>query len=72
MTKVIIIGIIIAGIIIGILAVSSLEIFSNIADNDVSSEPILGKDGEGSGSDPKPPGKNFSIELDEKMGLSTP
>ena len=72
MNKVIIIGIILAGIIIGILAVSSLEIFSNIGDNDVSSEPILGKDGEGSGSDPKPPGKNFSIELDEKMGLSTP
>jgi hypothetical protein len=71
-TKVIIIGIILAGIIIGILAVSSLEIFSNMRDNDVSSEPILGKDGEDSGPEPKPPGKNFSIELDEKMGLSSP
>ncbi len=72
MTKVIIIGIIIAGIIIGILAVSSLEIFSNMGDNDVSSEPSLGKEGEDSDLEGKPQGRNLSIELDEKMGLSAP
>jgi len=67
--KVIIIGIILAGIIIGVLAVFSPEFFSNTEDNDVSSEPILGKEEE---SDPKPPGRNLSIELSEEMGLSSP
>ncbi len=57
--------------VLGIWGVLSLEIFSITEDNDVS-EPILGKEGEDSGHEPKPPGKNFSIELDEKMGLSSP
>ena len=72
MNKVIIIGIILLVIIIGILAVLSPEIFSNMGDNDVSSEPILGKDGEDSGPESKPSGRNLSIELNEKMGLSSP
>jgi len=70
--KVVIIGIILAGIIIGILVVLSLDIFSNTEDNDVSPEPILGKEGEDPGPEPKPPGRNLSIELNEKMGLSAP
>jgi len=69
--KIIIIGIILAGIILGILGVLSLEIFSIKEDNDIS-EPILEKEGEDSGHEPKPPGRNFSIELEEKMGLSAP
>jgi hypothetical protein len=69
--KGIIIGIIFTGMILGIWGVLSLEIFSITEDNDIS-EPILGKEGEDSGHEPKPPGRNFSIELDEKMGLSAP
>jgi len=69
--KAIIIGVGVSGIIIGILAVLSLDLFSILEDDDVS-EPILGKEGEDSGLEPKPPGRNFSIELDEKMGLSAP
>jgi len=69
--KIIIIGIILAGIILGILGVLSLEIFSIKEDNDIS-ERILEKEGEDSGHEPKPPGRNFSIELEEKMGLSAP
>jgi len=69
--KIIIIGIILAGIILGIWGVLSLEIFSIKEDNDIS-EPILEKEGEDSGHEPKPPGRNFSIELEEKMGLSAP
>ncbi len=71
MNKIIIIGIILAGIILGILGVLSLEIFSITEDNDIS-EPILEKEGEDSGYEPRPPGRNFSIELEEKMGLSAP
>ncbi len=71
MNKIIIVGIILAGIILGILGVLSLEIFSIKEDNDIS-EPTMEKKGEDSGYEPKPPGRNFSIELDEKMGLSAP
>ena len=71
MNKGIIIGIIFTGMILGIWGVLSLEIFSITEDNDIS-EPILGKEGEDSGHEPKSPGRNFSIELDEKMGLSAP
>ncbi len=71
MNKVIIIGIILVGMVLGIWGVLSLEIFSITEDNDIS-EPILEKEGEDSGHEPKPPGRNFSIELDEKMGLSAP
>jgi hypothetical protein len=70
--KAVIIGIVVSGIVIGILVVSSLDSFSIIEDNDVSSDPILGKEGEDSGLEPKPLGRNLSIELDEKMGLSAP
>ena len=71
MNKVVIIGIILAGMILGIWGVLSLEIFSITEDNDIS-EPILEKEGEDYGNEPKPSGRNFSIELDEKMGLSAP
>jgi len=69
--KIVIIGIILAGMILGVWGVLSLEIFSITEDNDVS-EPILEKEGEDSGHELKPLGRNFSIELDEKMGLSAP
>ncbi len=71
MNKAVIIGIAVLGIIIGILAVLSLDLFSILKDDDVS-EPILVNEVEDSGQEPKPPGRNFSIELDEKMGLSAP
>ncbi len=71
MNKVVIIGIILAGMILGIWSVLSLEIFSIKEDNDIS-EPILEKEGEDPVYEPKPPGRNFSIELEEKMGLSAP
>jgi len=69
--KAVIIGIGVSGIIIGILAALSLDLFSNLEDDNVS-EPILVNEGEDSGQEPKPKGRNFSIELDEKMGLSAP
>ena len=71
MNKVVIIGIILVGMILGIWGIFSLDIFSISKDNDIS-EPTLGKEGENSGYEPKPTGRNFSIELDEKMGLSAP
>ncbi len=71
MNKAVIIGIVVLGTIIGILAVLSLDLFSILEDDDVS-EPILVNEVEDSGQEPKPPGRNFSIELDEKMGLSAP
>ena len=71
MSKVVIIGIILTGMILGIWGIFSLDIFSVSEDNDIS-EPTLGKEGENSGYEPKPTGRNFSIELDEKMGLSAP
>jgi len=69
--KAVIIGIVVSGIIIGILVVLSLDSFSILEGDDVS-EPILGNEGEDSVQKPKPQGRNFSIELDEKMGLSAP
>jgi len=69
--KAVIIGIGVSGIIIGILAVLSLDLFSNLEDDNVS-EPILVNEREDSGQEPKPQGKDFSIELDEKMGFSAP
>ncbi len=71
MNKAVIIGIGVSGIIIGILAALSLDLFSNLEDDNVS-EPILVNEGEDSGQEPKLQGRNFSIELDEKMGLSAP
>ena len=71
MNKVVIIGIILTGMILGIWGVFSLDIFSVSEDND-KSERTMEKEGENSGYEPKPTGRNFSIELDEKMGLSAP
>ena len=71
MNKAVIIGIVVSGIIIGILAVLSLDSFSILEDDDVS-EPILGIEEEETKNGSKPQGRNFSIELDEKMGLSAP
>ncbi len=70
MNKAVIIGIVVSGIIIGILAVLSLDSFSVLEDDGVS-EPILGIEEE-TKNESKPQGRNFSIELDEKMGLSAP
>jgi len=69
--KAVIIGIAVSGIIIGILAVLSLDLFSILEDDDVP-EPILGIEEEETKNESKPQGRNFSIELDEKMGLSAP
>lgn len=71
MNKAVIIGITVSTIVIGILVVLSLDSLSNLKDDNLSSKPILGKD-ENLGNEPKPPGRNLSIELDEKMGLSAP
>ena len=72
MNKAVIIGIAVFAIVIGILVVLSLDTFSNLKDDDLSSEPILGNGGDNLGNEQKPPGRNLSIELDEKMGLSAP
>jgi len=69
--KAVIIGIAVSGTIIGILAVLSLDLFSILEDDDVS-EPILVIEEEETKNESKPQGRNFSIELDEKMGLSAP
>ena len=68
--KAVVIGIIGSGIIIGIFAILSLDSFSIIENNDELSEPILGEGD--SELEPKPQGRDLSIELDEKMGLSAP
>ncbi len=71
MNKIIIIGIILAGVILGILAVISLSSFSIL--EDVGEEiPILDIGEEVTKNQSKPQGRNLSIELDEKMGLSAP
>ncbi len=68
---IIIIGIILAGVILGILAVISFSSFSIL--EDVGEEiPILGIGEEETKNKSKPQGRNLSIELDEKMGLSAP
>lgn len=71
MNKAVIIGIAVSGTIIGILVVLSLDLFSILEDDDVS-EPILVIEEEETKNESKPQGRNFSIELDEKMGLSAP
>ena len=70
--KAIIIGIVVSGIIIGVFVGLSFDSFSIIEGNDLSSEPISGNEGEDSDRVSKPPGRDLSIELDEKMGLSAP
>jgi len=70
--KVVIIGIVVSGIIIGILAVLSLDSFSILEDDEIGEKsPILGIE-EKEKNESKPQGRNLSIELDEKMGLSAP
>lgn len=69
---IIIIGIILAGVILGILTVISFSSFS-ILEDDVGEEiPILGIGEEETKNKSKPQGRNLSIELNEKMGLSAP
>lgn len=70
MNKAVVIGIVGSGIIIGIFAILSIDSFSIIENNDELPEPILGEGD--SELEPKPQGRNLSIELNEKMGLSTP
>ncbi len=71
MNKIIIIGIILAGVILGILAVISFSSFSIL--EDVGEEiPILDIGEEVTKNQSKPQGRNLSIKLDEKMGLSAP
>ena len=70
-SKAVVIGIVGSGIIIGIFAVLAFNSFSILEDDDdLSSEPILDK--EDPEFEPRPQGRDLSIELDEKMGLSAP
>lgn len=68
----IIFGIIGSVIVFGILVFLSFDSFSMMGNNGASSEPILGDEVKDSENDQKAPGRNLSIELDEKMGLSAP
>jgi hypothetical protein len=68
--KAVVIGIVGSGIIIGIFAVLAFNSFSILENNGESSEPILEK--EDPELEPKLLGRDLSIELDEKMGLSAP
>ena len=71
MNNVVIIGIIAAGIIVGIFAVLSLNQFSILKDDEVAEKgPILPIEEES--KDEKPQGRNLSIEFDEKMGFTDP
>ena len=73
MNKLVIIGIVVSGIIIGILAVLSLDSFSILEYDEVGGEsPILGIEEEETKNESKPQGRNLSIEFNEKMGLSAP
>lgn len=71
MNKSVIVGIAVLGI-IGILIVISFNSFSVLEDSNSTSEPILIKEGEETEEEPKPLGRNLTIELEENMGLSTP
>lgn len=68
----IIFGIIGSVIVIGVLVFLSFDSFSMMGNNGASSEPILGDEGNDMKNNQKPLGRNLSIELDEKMGLSAP
>ena len=68
MNKAAIIGIIVAGIAIGILAAISFDSFSILQD-DSNNSPILGNEEE---ENSKPQGRDLTIEFDEKMGFSAP
>ncbi len=72
MNKGIIIGIIVAGIIIGFLAVFSFDPFTLIDNSDNEKTPIFENDEKNSSNDSKPQGRDLSIEFDEKMGFSSP
>ena len=71
MNKTIIVGIVVLGI-IGVLVVISINSFSILEDDNSTSEPILGKEGEEKKEESKPIGRDLTVELEEKMGLSTP
>ena len=69
MNKGVIIGIVIAGIAIGIIAalsVGSLSMFEGEENPISENEPDMKE------SESKPQGRDLSIEFDEKMGLSAP
>jgi hypothetical protein len=71
MKKAVIIGIIVA--IIVILSISSIGILSQIDDYKKSmNESSTENNGNKIGEESKPIGKDLSIELEEKMGLSSP
>lgn len=69
--KTVIIGIVVVGIIIGILAVSLFDSLSISKNGEIEEKgPILANEDES--KDEKPQGKNLSIEFDEKMGFTDP
>ena len=69
--KVAIFGIVVVGIILGILTVSSFDSLSILKNGEIAEKgPIMGIE-EGI-KDEKPLGRNLSIEFDEKMGLTDP
>jgi preprotein translocase subunit Sec63 len=72
MNNVVILALVVSGIVIGILAILSLDSFSIIENKDNTSEPILGIEEKDSEKEQKAPGRDLSIEFDEKMGLSAP
>lgn len=67
--KGVIIGIVVSGVVIGIFVGLSLGSFSII---EGEKSPISGIEEEDDENESKPQGRNLSIELDEKMGLSAP
>ena len=69
MNKGVIFGIIVAGIVIGLVALFSLGSLSVL---ESENDPILEKESEIQESESKPQGRDLSIEFDEKMGLSAP
>lgn len=69
--NVVILALVVSGIVFGILAILSLDSFSIIENKDNTSEPILGIE-EKDSEEQKAPGRDLSIEFDEKMGLSAP
>lgn len=69
MNRGLIIGIVIAGIILGLIVVFSLGSLSVL---ESEKDPILEKEPENQEIESNPQGRDLSIEFDEKMGLSAP
>ena len=67
MKKAVIIGIIAIVIIVGAVSILSINAIFLINGSESTS-----KDSEKAGSESKPVGRNFSIELEEKMGFANP